>query len=656
MSSDEKESFEITDFDLETEFNPNRYRKMTKNQRIYGIFADEESDGESERPGFGRQPGTSRAGFSGGGVAFVSAGVQQPSTKPEDENDKADDEAVADIPVTDSSSEEEIQIMPSSFRSKKDKIPLDQIAGLRRQGGALNVKGFEMYGIGAKLAEKMGFKPGKGLGKDLQGISAPIQAHVRKGRGAIGAYGKEKKTAPAELLDPTLKEKPKPEKQITPRESKWQKSGKAKQKVEYKYVTADEVLQQKQIRVRPDAGHLAKVKVIDLTGPEQRILSGYHAISGQRRPEDDEWEESPKEELPEKKIHSGKSAFDLPELLHNIDLLKDSCEHDIFKNERKAKYAADRKVAIEEEIGQLRKTIQTEDDLIEALESVMSKVKILTEVDNLDNNTAFVTLGKLKNDNPEEWELYQLYLLVPAVAIPIIKGELKTWNVFDQPQKPVQLLNDWASLLGGRTEQFELLLWEAWMPSVRQASIVWNVKNPSQMLNVVEFWKPMLPQWIVANLHDQLLMPKINQAVEDWDPLSDEIPIHSWIHPWLPELGAKLEIVYPTIRRKLANALQWWHPKDHSGKQILAPWVGVFPKGSMEAFLIKNIVPKLQMVMQELIIHPTCQIMGMDFQIFIFRQVIYQAIHKKQGLKVICVFVIIRTMELGHAVGGLSPG
>lgn len=40
----------------------------------------------------------------------------------------------------------------------------------------------------------MGYEPGKGLGKSLQGITTPIEAKLRKGKGAIGLYGPEQPT------------------------------------------------------------------------------------------------------------------------------------------------------------------------------------------------------------------------------------------------------------------------------------------------------------------------------------------------------------------------------------------------------------------------------------------------------------------------------
>ncbi len=38
----------------------------------------------------------------------------------------------------------------------------------------------------------MGFVDGKGLGKNLQGISTPVEAKKRRGKAAIGFYGTER--------------------------------------------------------------------------------------------------------------------------------------------------------------------------------------------------------------------------------------------------------------------------------------------------------------------------------------------------------------------------------------------------------------------------------------------------------------------------------
>lgn len=70
-------------------------------------------------------------------------------------------------------------------------------------------------------------------------------------------------------------------------------------------------------------------------------------------------------------------------------------------------------------------------------------------------------------------------------------------------------------------------------------------------------------------------------------------------------LDTRLEsTIYPIIKEKLGTALNNWHPSDRSAKLMLEPWQRVLPQGSFVAFLIKHIVPKLQMCMQSLVINP----------------------------------------------------
>ena len=235
----------------------------------------------------------------------------------------------------------------------------------------------------------------------------------------------------------------------------------------------------------------------------------------------------------------------------------------------------------------------------------------------------------IKKDYYNEYKIYNLSDLSLPLLIPVINEYYANWNPFvnedtrslcyDIFNQLKNLLEDSNSLVISnklnsfmrqqhqQIDSYYRLIWEAWMPSVRKSLLNYNIKNCNSVIDFIELWMPLLPQWIIENILEQLIMPKLTQEVENWNPLIDTVPIHAWIHPWLPLMKTSLDPLYAPIRFKLSNALSNWHPSDNSAKAILLPWKNVFSTTSWDLFMINNILPKLEKCLNEFEINPRQQ-------------------------------------------------
>ena len=49
--------------------------------------------------------------------------------------------------------------------------------------------------------------------------------------------------------------------------------------------------------------------------------------------------------------------------------------------------------------------------------------------------------------------------------------------------------------------------------------------------------------------------PRTQEALEQWNPRTDTVPMHAWLHPWLLVLCHHLELLYPALRYRLRICL-----------------------------------------------------------------------------------------------------
>lgn len=366
---------------------------------------------------------------------------------------------------------------------------------------------------------------------------------------------------------------------------------------------------------------MSNVTVIDMTGPEKRVLSGYHALGQTKVAEENLYKERTAKDC---------TNFSLPELTHNLDLILDLCEQEIISIDKNQKMASDRKIVLKQDRENLEKIVKLEQNHLVTLEHVLELVESLTSPKvplTLSQSAEIFT--NILNDYPDEYKEFGLSDLVPGIIAPIFQQELHDWDVLGSPDYPVQLLERFSFLNDDKSQNntifspYSSLIWFGIIPNIRSAINEWNPRNHQSMADLLDTWAKLFPAHILDNVLEKQILPRIVKGVERWDPTTDTLPVHFWIIPWHNLLGSKMtEKVYPMIMEKLSKALVSWLPSDRSARAIISPWNGVIPDVHFQNFLLNNIIPKLQLTLAEMIINPLHQDMDQFNQVWEWNELI----------------------------------
>ncbi|KAL4200568.1 hypothetical protein AMTRI_Chr02g254230 [Amborella trichopoda] len=490
-------------------------------------------------------------------------------------------------------------------REREREMSKGKMKSSKVKGEFGDVGEFEKHtkGIGMRLLEKMGYKGG-GLGKNAQGIVAPIEAKLRPKNMGMGYNSYEEKSmglAPLpgldEKMDVTTTVKP----NIRSRDKLWLKLNRSR--INKKdYVTADELLAKKQ-----EQGFEMVQKVLDMRGPQVRVLTNLENLNA---------EETAKE-----------NQIPMPELQYNVRLIVDLAEADIQRLDKDLRRERETVVALQREKEKLQEVEAREQKQMDNMEGILGALDKVQEA-NLAGTLTLDYLSKifseLQSQYEEDYKLGNLSCIACAFALPLMIRLFQGWQPLLNPLQGVEVMSSWKELLQGNdaidyggvytdselgvSSPYAQLIREVVLPAIRIAATnSWEPRDPEPMLRFLESWDKLLPPQVLQEILINMVMPKLSAAVDSWDPRRETVPIHAWLHPWLPLLGDKLEPLYHPIQFKLGNVLHAWHASDASAYAILSPWRTVFDPISWERLIVRYIVPKLMSVLQEFQVNPANQ-------------------------------------------------